>query len=192
MFQALKDFDTRLFLYLNSKHNHFFDVIMYWASDKLFWIPLYIFIAWLLVKYYKKKSIIIFISIAILITITDQVSSNAIRDGVHRLRPSHEPAIQHLVHLSSAGPGGMYGFVSSHAANAFALTAFLFIVLPARFKRLKYFLIGWAALIGYSRIYNGVHYPGDVVCGAIFGIITASIISCITLNFMNRSRRPTN
>ena len=94
-----------------------------------------------------------------------------------RLRPSHEPALEGLIHLSKAGAGGMYGFVSSHAANAFGLATFLGFVLDKRFKWLKYWLFLWAALVSYSRVYNGVHYPGDVIVAACIGALIGWIIS---------------
>jgi len=177
MFDKLKEWDTQLFLYLNGKHNSFFDVVMYWASDKLFWIPFYIALLIIVIKHFKKRSILILLHIAALITASDQVSSNLIKNTVQRLRPSHKAAIQHLIHLSKAGAGGTYGFVSSHASNSFALFVFLSFILPAFFRPLKYILLFWALLVGYSRIYVGVHYPGDVVCGALLGSILGWLLS---------------
>lgn len=183
MLEKLNTLDTQLFLFLNGKHNAFFDVVMYWASDMLFWFPFYACIAVLLVKQYKKQSIAVFIAIAVLITLSDQTASHLIKNSVQRLRPSHEPALQGLVHLSKAGPGGQYGFVSSHAANAFALTTFLFLLLPQKFNWLKYTLLFWAALVSYSRIYNGVHYPSDIICAAIIGTLLAYLVSYFNSRF---------
>lgn len=188
MLEQLKALDTSLFLYLNGKHNAFFDFVMYWASDKVFWIPFYVLIALLLVKEYKRRSIFIFVGVAVLIAISDQLSSGLIKPWVGRLRPSHNPAIEHLVHLSKAGAGGLYGFVSSHAANSFALFTFLSIVLDRKFNWLKIILFSWALLTSYSRIYVGVHYPGDVLCGAVLGIIIGILFSIFfrwTLRFSN-------
>ncbi|MBF4516104.1 phosphatase PAP2 family protein [Flavobacterium sp. ANB] len=176
MLQKLNELDTQLFLFLNSKHNSFFDPIMYWASDKLFWIPFYLLIVILLIREYKKKSITILISIALLITLCDQIASHLIKNLVKRLRPSHEPILEGLIHLSKAGPGGQYGFVSSHSANAFGLATFLILLLPKKFNPLKWILGFWAVLVAYSRIYNGVHYPGDVIVAAIIGIVLAVIV----------------
>ncbi len=169
MIDKLKEWDTNLFLYLNSRHNNFFDIIMYWASDKLFWLPFYLFLAIIVVRQFRKKSILIFIFIAALITVSDQLASNFLKNTVKRLRPSHEEALQGFIHLSKAGAGGPYGFISSHACNSFALFAFLSFLLPASFRPLKYILFFWASLVSYSRVYNGVHYPGDVIVAAVLG-----------------------
>lgn len=177
MIDKIKILDTELFLFLNGKHNSFFDPIMYWASDNLFWIPFYLFLAYILIRQYKKDSIIIFLSIALLITLSDQISSHLIKNTlVLRLRPSHEPALQALIHLSKAGAGGKYGFVSSHTSNAFALVSFLYFLLTPNFNWLKWVLFFWAVLVSYSRIYNGVHYPADVLVATVLGILLGYLI----------------
>ncbi len=172
LFESLKKSDTEFFLFINGKHNAFFDVIMYWASDKLFWIPFYAVLLFFLIKIYKKFSAYILLAIGITITLSDQIASGLIKKTVIRLRPSHEPSLVPFIHLSKAGPGGMYGFVSSHSANAFGLLIFLFLLLPSKYKWLKFVLLFWAILVSYSRIYNGVHYPSDVIGGAIVGILS--------------------
>jgi len=171
MIEYFNSIDTRLFLFLNGKHNMFFDPIMYWFSDKLIWIPMYLLIVFFIVRKYKVNGLIMLLFIGVLIAMCDQTASGLIKNIVQRLRPSHEPALEGLVHLSKAGAGGMYGFVSSHAANAFGLCTFLFFVLDDNFKILKYWLIAWAILVSYSRIYNGVHYPSDVIVASIIGIL---------------------
>jgi undecaprenyl-diphosphatase len=79
--------------------------------------------------------------------------------------------LQNLIHLSKAGPGGQYGFVSSHSANAFGLATFLILFLPKKYNWLKWILGFWAILVAYSRIYNGVHYPSDVIVAGFIGIL---------------------
>lgn len=179
MLEQLNTLDTQLFLFLNGKHNAFFDVVMYWASDMLFWFPFYAMLVFIIAKHYKKQSLAVFIAVAVLITLSDQTASHLIKNSVQRLRPSHEPTLQGMVHLSKAGAGGQYGFVSSHAANVFALTAFLFLLLPQKFNWLKCKLLCWAILVSYSRIYNGVHYPADVIVAALLGIFLAWLISLV-------------
>tara|TARA_R110002073_G_scaffold40547_1_gene114894 strand:- start:98473 stop:99069 length:597 start_codon:yes stop_codon:yes gene_type:complete len=183
MLEKLKSIDVEIFLFLNGMHNDFFDVIMYWTSDKLFWIPFYICLLLIIFKIYKNKSISILIGIGLLITLCDQTASHLIKNTVKRLRPSHEPSLVNLIHLSDAGPGGNYGFVSSHAANAFGLATFLIILLPKKYNWLKWTLLFWAVLVSYSRIYNGVHYPSDVVVAAIIGIIYAFLVKFILMKF---------
>ena len=161
--EEIKKIDTQLFLYLNSKNNPFFDVIMYWPSDKLFWIPFYLILVIIIIRVYKKKSSYVLLAIGFLITACDQTASNLIKNTVKRLRPSHELALQNLIHLSKAGTGGQYGFISSHSANAFGLATFLILLFPKKYNWLKVILLFWAILVAYSRIYNGVHYPSDVI-----------------------------
>jgi undecaprenyl-diphosphatase len=175
--EYLNTIDTQAFLFINGQHNAFFDFVMYWLSDKLVWVPMYLLIAFFIVKHYRMKGVVILLFVGVVIALCDQTASNLIKNSVMRLRPSHEPALEGLIHLSKAGAGGMYGFVSSHAANAFGLATFLYFVLGHRFKWLKYWLFLWAALVSYSRVYNGVHYPGDVIVAACIGAVIGWIIS---------------
>lgn len=176
LLEKLNQIDTELFLYINGHHNAFFDTIMYWASDKLFWIPFYAVLLVFLIKIYRKFTIYILLAITATITICDQTASGFLKKLVKRPRPSHEPALEPFIHLSKAGPGGSFGFVSSHSANAFGLVVFLCFLLPARYNWLKITLFFWALLVSYSRIYNGVHYPGDIIGGAIVGCISGSVV----------------
>jgi undecaprenyl-diphosphatase len=187
MLEYLNSTDTKLFLFINGKHNTFFDYIMYWLSDKLVWVPMYLLIAFFIVKHYKIQGVVMLLFVGLVIALCDQTASHLIKNTVLRLRPSHEPSLAGLVHLSEAGTGGMYGFVSSHSANAFGLATFLYFVLNNRFNLLKYWLFSWAVLVSYSRIYNGVHYPGDVLVAAFIGSFFGWAIS--KLYFYVESKR---
>jgi len=166
----LNQLDTQLFMLINGSHNAFFDPIMYWLSDKLFWIPMYLLIVFLMVRRYKMRGVLMLLFVGLTIALCDQTASGLLKNTVQRLRPSHEPSLAGLIYLSKAGPGGLYGFASSHAANVLGLATFLCFVLDSKFRYLKYWLFFWAFLVAYSRIYNGVHYPGDVLVGSIIGI----------------------
>jgi undecaprenyl-diphosphatase len=123
--EYLNQLDTQLFMLINESHNAFFDPIMYWLSDKLIWIPMYLLIVFLIVRRYKMRGVLMLIFVALVIALCDQTASGLLKNTVQRLRPSHEPALAGLIYLSKAGPGGLYGFASSHAANVFGLTTFL-------------------------------------------------------------------
>ena len=165
MFERL---DQQLFLFLNGLHSPFFDQVMYAISGKVIWIPLYLAILIYLGIKYKRKFLIILLFIILAATLADQISV-LIKNYVHRLRPCHEPALEGLVHLVRGECGGLYSFVSSHATNSFdvALLSLLFI----RKRWFSITIVLWALVVGYSRIYLGVHYPGDVICGSILGAL---------------------
>lgn len=159
--------DQQLLLYLNSINSPFWDEVMYAISGKLIWIPLYLAILIFLGFRYKRKFIVIFLFIILGITIADQTSVHLFKNVFQRLRPCHEPALEGLVHLVKGECGGLYGFVSSHATNSFYVA--LFSLLFIRKRWFTVMIISWALIVGYSRIYLGVHYPGDVLCGSMLG-----------------------
>jgi undecaprenyl-diphosphatase len=167
---TLKELDTQLFLFLNSKHNALMDTVMYWVSHKFFWIPLYIYFLSLAYKKTGKQIWLVLVAATLLILISDQVSVHAFKNVFLRYRPCHNLTIQSQVHLLNGHCGGTYGFVSSHATNTFALVMFLVLVLKNNSIIFSVFMFSWAALVAYSRIYAGVHYPADVVVGAILGM----------------------
>ena len=166
---SLKEIDTALFLFLNSKHNSFFDVIMFWVSHKYFWIPLYAFFLFLSIKHFGKKVWLVVLGAVLVIVFADQISVHAFKHVFMRYRPCHNLLIQSQVHLND-GCGGMFGFVSSHAANTFALAMFLSLLFKDKIKYFGLAIFFWASFVSYSRIYNGVHYPADIACGAILGM----------------------
>ncbi len=173
MLEYLIKIDKELFAFLNGIHSAFFDVIMKFFSGKLEWIPLYVLIlTWIIYKF-RWKSVLVIIAIALLITLSDQIAVQ-IKLAVERLRPCKEPDIRLWVHLVDDRCGGMFGFVSNHAANSFAMAVFTSLLFKNRYY--SWFIIIWATVVSYSRIYLGVHYPGDVLCGAFLGIILACVI----------------
>ena len=172
---SIKDLDTELFLFFNSKHTASLDFIMYWASNKLVWIPLYIYFFFLVYKKANSRVWLVLISALMLIAISDQLSVHAFKDVFQRYRPCHNLLLQNQIHMNEPC-GGMYGFISSHASNTFALAMFLFLFFRNEKKYFGIFIFLWAAFVSYSRIYNGNHYPADVAVGALVGMCVGILI----------------
>ena len=169
MLDWLLELDKKAFLFLNGFNSHMWDNIMYWCSGALSWIPLYIFFLIIIVFWerpYKFIFTLLFVGIAVLLC--DQTSV-LIKNLVERPRPTHDPLIADLVHVVKNYRGGQYGFISSHAANCFGVASFLTCWFNCR--KWGIFLFSWAAIVAYSRIYLGVHYPLDIICGALLGIL---------------------
>ena len=160
------ELDKQSTLYLNSLHHHSLDKVMVFISNKPSWYPLYAILIGLIIFKERKKCWLILLNIALLITLSDRISSGLIKPLAMRLRPCHEALMYPFLHLPD-GCGGSYGFVSSHAANVFAISIFLFFYFNK--NKWTYLLFFWAALVSYSRIYLGAHYLGDILGGALLG-----------------------
>jgi len=135
------------------------------VTRKETWIPFFVIILFFIIKNYRSKALLVIIFLAFTILVSDQLSV-LLKDNIQRFRPVHDPVIGPLVH-NVLRKGSQYGFVSSHAANGFAIFAFT----ASIFKNRNYWflLLFWAILFSYSRIYSGVHYPLDILGGAVLG-----------------------
>jgi undecaprenyl-diphosphatase len=176
MLEFLNEIDTQIFLFLNSFHNAFFDKLMWIISSKTIWIPMYLGLFYLLFRNYKKESFFIFIAVILAVSLADSLSVAMFKDVFKRYRPSHNQEIESLIHIVNNYRGGNYGFISSHAANVFALAVILNNFLKSKYRFFTFFIFSWATVVCYSRIYLGVHYPGDLIGGAVFGSFVSILV----------------
>ena len=172
--EFLNHIDTELFLFLNGIHNEFLDSFMYGITNKFIWIPLYLFIIILTVHDQKKESIWIILGVIILISLSDLIVSGMMKPYFERLRPSRDPDLEGLVHVVNEYRGGSFGFASGHAATSFCLATFIWLALRKQ-RPWIWILFIWSVVFSYSRIYLGVHYPADILVGALIGYSLALI-----------------
>jgi undecaprenyl-diphosphatase len=179
----IEQLDKELFLFLNSFHSPFWDSVMRILTDKEVWIPMYLIILWYLFRRTRRLVLVIFLFLVTSIVVSDQLSNILFKDMFQRLRPCHEPTLTGLVHIVREKCGGLYGFVSSHASNSFNFAIFSLLIIRRRGYTI--FILTWAVMIGYTRVYLGVHYPGDVIVGAAFGALIGYLFYRIFLYTLN-------
>ena len=192
--------DQQWLLAINGWHSEWADILMWYISKSTTWLPLYALLVGLIVYRFGILSpslcregrrgssllrvLIILAGFAVAVGVSDFVSSGIIKPWVCRLRPTHEPALAGMLHLVNGYTGGMYGFVSSHAANTMAC-ALLFSLLY-RNKYATVALMLWVALNCYSRMYLGVHYPGDIIGGLLVGTLIAGMTYAVARHLLKR------
>lgn len=173
IFSFLINIDEKILLTINGLNTPFLDTLMWQASGKIFWLPLYILLAeFVYIRLGLKKALMCFVLIALLILFVDQVCASLLRPAIGRLRPlSPLNPISELLYLLETAKGGAYGFPSCHAANTFALATFLSFIIKKRWFCLS--MMAWATLVSVSRVYLGYHYPTDIIVGASIGTLSA-------------------
>ncbi len=172
MLKKIIDIDKWLFVKINrDTANHFFDQFIPFLRLSAIWLPLYFFIALFFIINFPKKAFSWLATGGFAVTITDLVSSRFFKPFVGRLRPCNDVSMSADIHFLASYCGQNGSFTSSHAANHFALATFLFITLYGVWGKWCYLFFVWALLICYSQIYVGVHFPLDVIGGALLGIV---------------------
>lgn len=171
MLEQLLQYDTELFLYLNNLGTPAWDNLWLIITNKLTFIPLYAVLLYLIYRNFGWKTLLMLVLvIAAMITFTDQVT-NLFKDGFQRARPCRSKDIEELVRFV-APRCGKYGFFSGHSSNSMAAAVFAGLLFRKHYKNLIFILLFWSVIVAYSRIYVGVHYPLDIVCGLAFGAIS--------------------
>jgi undecaprenyl-diphosphatase len=190
--ETLQHIDRSLLLFLNGWHAEWLNPLMKFFSGQIFWLPFTVYFIWIAFKGLDKKSFWLFILFLILVLISCDVTSSYIfKNLTLRLRPCRELELQSLLYNFGQRCGGKYGFVSSHAANSFALVSFAILTLKLNLW-LRYSIWLVPVLVSYSRIYLGVHYPGDILGGTIVGLTWSWIFSRMLLSNGSWSKTPSH
>ncbi|MFD2517985.1 phosphatase PAP2 family protein [Salinimicrobium flavum] len=168
--EQLVEIDQELFLFLNNLGSTPWDNFWNFVTDKLTSIPFYALLLYLIYRSFGiKKTMVTLVFVALLITFTDQLA-NIFKHGFERPRPCRQEGVMEYARYIAVRCG-RYGYFSAHAASSAALTVFLGFILRPYWRGIFLVLVFWAILVSYSRIYVGVHYPGDIITGWFFGIL---------------------
>ena len=188
MLDYLNDIDTDALLAINGMHDVFQDALWWMVSAK--WSSLLILLAliWVLLHQNRRHALLALAMLVVAVILADQLSSGLIKQLVERLRPTHDPSLSDAVHIVNGYRGGMYGFVSSHAANSFAAAAFIALLFRNRMVTIG--MTVWALMQCYSRIYLGVHYPGDILGGMAVGLLAGWLVWLLIRWIQRRWRLP--
>jgi len=175
---SLLQLDKDLLIWFNCFHTPFWDAIMMFFTRIEFWIPFYILVAYQIYKNKSKEALWWLIGLLVLVIIGDLISTHLFKNILQRFRPSHEPSLYGIVELVKGYAGDSFGFVSSHATAVFAFAIYT----SKLFKNKIYtvFIVMWSLLIVYTRLYLGLHYPGDIIGGIALGWVLGYFIFRIT------------
>jgi len=184
LLETLVNFDRNLFLILNGMHSEFMDYVMFWAAERFIWLPLYVILAVFLVRKFGNQGYMMIVFSILLILISDQTSV-LLKNTFERLRPCQDESLSFLVHTVQNKCGGKYGFVSSHAANTMALFTYILLLARNQTKWITWITLIWVMIVGYCRVYMGVHFPADIAGGWIVGVLAAFITYIIYRLFFN-------
>jgi membrane-associated phospholipid phosphatase len=177
--QTLQEWDRALFNLINNElNNSFFDALMPFLRNSFVWAPVYLFIIVFVLLNYKLKGGWWIIFFLLVVACADMVGTNVFKLNVQRARPCNTPDLFPHLRMLVRCPSG-YGFISNHAANHFGMAAFIFITFRHIFKKWTWLAFLWAGAICYAQIYVGVHYPTDILGGAIVGVSFAVLFSYI-------------
>jgi undecaprenyl-diphosphatase len=173
---TILELDKDLLIWINSFHTAWLDPIMLVITKTFFWTPLYLFFILLIFKKLDKDAWFALAGAGLTILLADGITAQIMKPFFERLRPSQDPSVQNLLHLVADASGqvykgGKYGFASSHAANTFGTATFMWLLFRDKTKWIGLAFL-WAAGMTYTRLYLGVHFPGDIMVGGIVGVLS--------------------
>lgn len=178
--ERLESWDRWLFVQLNSRYtNSFFDFILPYFRDSVFWAPLYIFMLTYVLLNYGKKGWWWSVAFLCTVAIADMVSSRIFKEAFERLRPCQDPVFFENVRLLLKHCSSSFSFTSSHAANHFGIATFMYLTAKPHFGKWTWLFFIWAIFVSYAQIYVGVHYPLDVLGGGLIGVLAAVLTAYI-------------
>ena len=189
--QQLIGFDQELLLKLNGSNSLFWDGFMWLSTNMLTWIPFAVVLLYVIFKNNKiKEALIIIALLGVVIALADQISSGICKPLFARFRPTQDPELMYQIDIVNGYRGGTYGFIYSHAANTFGVAVFLTLIFKS--GSLAIILFIWAILNAFSRIYLGVHYPGDILFGTLVGVGAGILIYIIYRKLQNTLLKQAN
>ena len=175
MLEQLKELDNSILLTLNGSSSAYWDSVMWIITKTTTWIPLFLVLLYIVLKNSDlRRMLFVIVALAVTILLADRLSSGLIKPIVERWRPTHDATFLHTIDVVRGYTGGQFGFVSSHAANTFSIFVFVSLLLRSQIASVCLFL--WACISSYSRIYLGVHFPGDILCGALLGMLVGLFV----------------
>ena len=186
MIDKLIDIDQQLFVAIHrGLANDVFDFVLPLLREPLTWLPLYLFFVFLAIKKYKLHGLYMVIATIVVVALCDRFSAGYMKPFFERLRPCHEPSLAaHIRNLIDCG--GQYGFISSHATNHFGMAVMFtwFFNKVSSMSWVNWVFYLWAALVSFAQIYVGKHYLGDVLVGAVCGILIGKAVLAIFTKFV--------
>lgn len=188
MLEYLNNIDTALTLFINGSHSLWADGFALAVTATVTWIPAALILLYVIIRQGEMRDILITIlALALCILLADQIASGLFKPMVARFRPANDPLLMLTVDVVNDYRGGRYGFFSSHASNTFAVATF--VALLVRHRGLTFTMVAWALLNCWSRVYLGVHYVGDILCGTLCGLLVGGLVYLLSYRLLPRARR---